>query len=312
MIDFRYHLVSIIAIFLALALGIVVGTTALNGALLDNLKSSIETLSTDKRTLEGTVRVLREQVASDQQLAERIAPAAAQGQLEGQRVVLVTAPGTPTTWREQLTPLLRTAGATVTGEVRLRPDLLDPALVPVVQDAVGAVSARTAAQGETAPQRAASLLSAALLAPRTGAGLTTTAADQVLRVFAERDLVDVGADLGRGATLAVVLCGDALVGGDPADVAARNTALVQVASSLDAAAGGAVVGGTLSATTDVGPLRALRDDAASRQVSSVDGVDLPQGRLGVVYALREQAAGGVGQYGLGPGTQGPLPALPPP
>ena len=31
MIDFRYHIVSIIAVFLALAVGIVVGTTALNG-----------------------------------------------------------------------------------------------------------------------------------------------------------------------------------------------------------------------------------------------------------------------------------------
>ena len=40
-VDFRYHLVSIIAVFLALAIGIVIGTTALNGALLDNLKGSI-------------------------------------------------------------------------------------------------------------------------------------------------------------------------------------------------------------------------------------------------------------------------------
>ncbi|MFN2523414.1 MAG: copper transporter, partial [Mycobacteriales bacterium] len=37
-IDFRYHLVSIIAVFLALALGIVVGTTALNGGIVDTLR----------------------------------------------------------------------------------------------------------------------------------------------------------------------------------------------------------------------------------------------------------------------------------
>ena len=77
MVDFRYHVVSIIAVFLALALGIVVGTTALNGALLDNLKTSIDTLSTDKRALEGSVSVLREQVASDQRLVEQVAPTAA-------------------------------------------------------------------------------------------------------------------------------------------------------------------------------------------------------------------------------------------
>ncbi|MCW2530376.1 MAG: Copper transport outer membrane protein MctB, partial [Pseudonocardiales bacterium] len=37
MISFRYHLVSIIAVFLACALGVVVGTTGLNGAILSDL-----------------------------------------------------------------------------------------------------------------------------------------------------------------------------------------------------------------------------------------------------------------------------------
>ena len=41
-------------------------------------------------------------------------------------------------------------------------------------------------------------------------------------------------------------------------------------------------------------------------VSSVDGADRPPGRLAVVAALREQAAGGAGQYGTGPGNEGPL------
>ncbi len=38
MIDFRYHLVSIVAIFLALAIGIVFGSTALRGTLLRALQ----------------------------------------------------------------------------------------------------------------------------------------------------------------------------------------------------------------------------------------------------------------------------------
>ena len=41
MIDFRYHLVSLIAVFLAVALGIVIGTTALNGPILDDLESQV-------------------------------------------------------------------------------------------------------------------------------------------------------------------------------------------------------------------------------------------------------------------------------
>ncbi len=38
MIDFRYHLVSIVAVFLALAIGIVLGSTELQGTTLDALR----------------------------------------------------------------------------------------------------------------------------------------------------------------------------------------------------------------------------------------------------------------------------------
>ena len=56
MIDFRYHLVSIIAVFLALAIGIVVGTTALNGYVVDDLRARNGAVIKDKRNLEGVVR----------------------------------------------------------------------------------------------------------------------------------------------------------------------------------------------------------------------------------------------------------------
>ena len=317
MVDFRYHLVSIIAIFLALALGIVVGTTALNGALLDSLKSSIDTLSTDKRTLEGTVGQLRDQTASDTQLAERVGPTAVQGQLEGQRVVLVTAPGAPSGVREQLTPLLRSAGATLTGEVRLRPDLLDPARAGVVDAALQAVAGSSARTG-TPAERVAALLAGAVLQPRSGSGTgtattSTTTADQLLRVLSERDLVDVDPDLARNATVAVLLVGDTLPNAGPDDLTERVRALAAVGAALDTAGSGAVLAGPAPVSPEPLLLQTLRDQRGiSGAVSTVDGVERPQGRLAVVWALREQAAGGAGRYGPGPGNQGPLPSLPPP
>ncbi|MEE2045447.1 copper transporter, partial [Nocardiopsis tropica] len=39
MIDFRYHLVSIVAVFLALTVGLVLGTTMLQDPLLNTLQS---------------------------------------------------------------------------------------------------------------------------------------------------------------------------------------------------------------------------------------------------------------------------------
>ena len=43
MIDFRYHLVSIVAVFLALGLGILMGTAVLNDALVKSLRDDIIT-----------------------------------------------------------------------------------------------------------------------------------------------------------------------------------------------------------------------------------------------------------------------------
>ncbi|MDQ3502978.1 MAG: copper transporter, partial [Actinomycetota bacterium] len=53
MVDFRYHLVTIISIFLALAVGIVVGTTALNGPVLNGLRDRNAGLIGEKRALES-------------------------------------------------------------------------------------------------------------------------------------------------------------------------------------------------------------------------------------------------------------------
>lgn len=313
MVDFRYHLVSIIAVFLALALGIVVGTTALNGALLDNLKGSIGALTTEKRNLEGTIGGLRQQGASDEALTERIAPAAVQGQLAGHKVVVISAPGASGTVTGALTPLLQAAGATVVGTVQLRPDLLDPARQGVVSTVVDRVApSGPELQDTTAEQRAASELAAALLERVPGSGLTDAVSSQVLTGFSAVDLVDIGKDLSARADLAVLVTGDPVSSPDPQVPAARARSLLAYAEAFDRTGAGAVVTGPLSSAADPGGVvRALRDDGAlSQRVSSVDGADHAQGRIAVVYALREQADGGTGRYGTGPGNQGPLPSLP--
>ena len=56
MISFRYHIVSIIAVFLALALGIVVGTTALNGPITKDLRHQVDSLKGDRNSLSDQVK----------------------------------------------------------------------------------------------------------------------------------------------------------------------------------------------------------------------------------------------------------------
>ena len=114
MIDFRYHLVSLIAVFLAVALGIVIGTTQLNGPVLTNLQDQVSALQTDKRLLEDETQSLQTQLDSQGGFAEEVGPALVAGTLTGRRVLLVvTDEGVEADVVDEVGTLLDAAGAAI-------------------------------------------------------------------------------------------------------------------------------------------------------------------------------------------------------
>lgn len=313
MVDFRYHLVSIIAVFLALAVGIVVGTTALNGPVLDDLNSRVSGLTADKRSLEAQLRTVEQRTAAQEQAARLLAPEVLPDRLDGQRVVVVSGPDAPARLREDLLPLLTAAGATLGPSVRLRPGLLDPANAQLIDDLVAQVAVPGAElpQGEPVDQAVAQL--AQVLVQRPGVEPPSAQVlGRVLAAYQGEDLVDVEGELDEPGTLAVLLTGDpdprALEGEAGEAAAERTRALLGLARALDVRSSGAVVAGSAATAQEGGLVALLRDDnGVADRVSSVDAADTPTGRLAVVLALQEQRAGGAGAYGSGPGAEAPLP-----
>lgn len=308
MIDFRYHLVSIIAVFLALAVGIVVGTTALNGPVLDGLKTSVSSLTGDKRSLEGDVLDLRRQTATRDDFTRIVAPAVVRGALDGRRVLVVSAPDAPNAVRDALLVALKTAGATVTGDVRMRPALVEPSGTATVQDVVTAVAPTNLQlpRGSAADQAAAEL--AAALVTASG-GLSSTAIQTVIGGFTGADLLDVaGRSVEGNATLVLMVTGSPKV---DADTAARNAAVLSFVKAFEAHSG-MVVAGPSDSAADGAVLNALRSSALDGRVSSVDDADGPQGVVAAVLALAEQSHGGAGSYGTGRGASATAPQLAPP
>ena len=134
MIDFRYHLVSLIAVFLAIALGIVIGTTALNAPILDDIENQVADLEQDKRALEDRTQQLQTQLDTADAFEQSVAPALVQGTLPGSRVLLVvTNEDVPPETVEDITTLIGEAGATVTGTLRLQPAYSDPSSSSALQ-----------------------------------------------------------------------------------------------------------------------------------------------------------------------------------
>ena len=62
MISFRYHLVSIVAVFLALALGVVMGTTVVKQGVIDELRSRTDSALKTTHTLQQQVKELNDEL----------------------------------------------------------------------------------------------------------------------------------------------------------------------------------------------------------------------------------------------------------
>ena len=76
MISLRYHIVSLAAAFLALALGIVLGATKINSPWLAGLQSDSQSLTDQRNQLEADNAALTADVAAGEQMAESVSEVA--------------------------------------------------------------------------------------------------------------------------------------------------------------------------------------------------------------------------------------------
>ena len=316
MVDFRYHLVSIIAVFLALAVGIVVGTAALNGPIVDSLRGNINRLSDDKRGLEQDVQQLRADVGAADGFADAVGPDLLAGALADERVLLVTTDGVPDGLVGQLQPVLESAGASVTGRLDVGMALADPDNRALVEDLVAEVVPAGIDLPDGEPvERAAVELAAALTTGPDVEEVDAGEAQAVVSAFQEADLVSFEGETETltTATLVVVVGGAAPDAEEAVTVEQQQqleTVLV-LAQAFDERSRGVVVGGPGGSAGDGGLVAALRaQSTTAADVSSVDNLDRGLGRLAAVRALVEQGEGRAGQYGSGAGATGPLPEAP--
>jgi len=287
-ISFRYHLVSIAAVLLALAAGIALGA----GPLDDN-----SVLPGD----DGAGSVADPAIARfESGYAARTSGALLKDALKGRSVVVMTLPGARAEETKGIRADIEKAGADVTGEVRLTGKLLDPAnrqfAEGVAQQSAADVEG-VADAGESYSRIGAALGRSVL--GGAGKNLDTTATT-ISSAFDEGQLLSFGAKPERFADLAVVVSGPGRAG-DSGSVSA------QLAKAIDGSGGGAVLAGPSTSSQDGGVLAALRDSDAASQVSTVDVTDTAAGRVVVSLALAQEAKGQSGSWGTSRSADGAVP-----
>jgi hypothetical protein len=308
-IDYKQFLTTIAAIFLALAVGVALGAGPLKSTADQQLRASVDQLAAEKDDLRKQVLVqASEQKYSDQAIND-LAPMLVSGQLNGRKIVVVTLPGADGAYVDALTRLAQQAGGDITGTVAVQSKFADPSQSQFVEELADSALGSAPASGLEIPasasgyQRVGYIVAHALVTK--SAEPSDASGDAILAAFTDQGLLKVPDGIERAG-------GVLMVAGPPdADGAAEEDpkAYVGLAIGLDAGSNsGAVVGGPPDSARSGGVLNAIRtDDVARRRVSTVDQIQTPAGRLAVVFAEAEQAAGSAGHYGDVGKTDGAAP-----
>lgn len=316
MIDFRYHLVSLVSVFIALAIGVVLGAGPLRESIGDTLTNQVDALRQDKENLQLAVGNRDEQIRQRDQFISAVAPEIVAEQLGGRTVVVVTTPDAGREAVDLLTDQVRAAGAEVTGRVNVTAAWADPEQ----QEFRRSLAGQLVPYLETPPDVGggaggdlAAVLAWAISAPDVGAAEEEDPnAATVVEGLRGGNLITVDGDVTQRATLALLVTGAPEQPADDDAVAAAeeaSAAWLPLVDALDQRAAGTVVAGPLEAAAPGGLLTLLRADETAEGTSTTDAADTPAGRVVAVWALREQLAGDAGHYGFGEGAQALLPDI---
>ena len=331
MIDFRYHLVSIVAVFLALAVGIVLGSTELRGAALSALDRTSNALSQKLNAANNENSALQQEVSGDQAFAQAAEPVLLSHLLDGKRAVVITAPGAPSGVVNGITTALGDAGATVSGQVAMSAKFADTSasnlsLLDQLTQRV-APSGLTLANG-TPQQQAAQVLASALVSPGSsspggssgsggsggssgsgGHAAGSQAAQTILSSYSAGQFITVSGQPAQGATLAVIVTAATAPSGGTSDPA--NQAIVSLAQEFGSSSQATVVAGPSAGSGQGSAISAVRSSGAANNASTVDNADEVSGQIVVVQALAQQLNGHKpGSYGTqsDAASAGPSPA----
>jgi len=310
-IDFRYHLVSIVAVFLALAIGIVVGSTALKPAVLSGLQ---RTSAQERKQIDALIAQnagLKQQRDAAQQFAANGEHLLLHGLLDGQRAVLVEAPGAPGGVTNGVATALTQAGAVVTGQLQVQQQFFSTGSQASLDRRNHELTpAGVTLNTVTAQAQAAELIANAIMtAPgQFPVGTSDSVDAATLNGYAAGGFLSISSGkLTARATLAVVIIPAGPLSTSDTNTEAQN--LVTLAQQLGLAGGGAALAGQLTGSGPGSAIDVLRTSSHPGRVSSVDDADYTTGQIVVAQALARLLSGGrPGNYGSLPGASAAAPS----
>jgi hypothetical protein len=299
-ISLRQHVASLVAVFLALAVGIALGGGPLAGGD-DGDDDQPATTATEKAA-----------PASDGQseFADAFAGEGAgrlyAGGLNGHAAAILAMPGAETAQVKALQAQIIAAGGAITGTYSAGDKLVDVAENSLV-DSIGTQLIAQLVDPRletTAPtyERMGQLLGVAMATTQASSVRADLAAVSVRESLADAELLTSPADV-RNAPLVVIVLPPGQEGAEPS--LSTRTILSGLASGIAHNAAGVVVVGDEDSADD-GELAALRESEVTGSISTVDGIETTIGQVTAVLAMQAIFLGTTGSFGAS-GSDGAVP-----
>jgi copper transport outer membrane protein MctB len=304
-ISFRYHIVTIVAVFLALAIGLLAGSAFVQPELVDQLRVQTDRLRDDLRARDEALTELRTEVAALDGFAVATLPYLTADRLLGTQVVVVSQEGVEDAVLGQVQRSLVDSGAEVIAVLSARNELASED--PETQGRLGEILQRPDADPDDLPSLAASAIAERLA---LGDTIGPPGEDLLNQLLSAGFLAPVGTGV-SGAALeqigapgqVVVVLGGGSVEEPILPLEEFGVPLVRSLASLEVP-----VAAGESSTTLV-PYVGLIREGGTDAVVTVDDLDLSMGGAALVLGLETLLEGGEGgAYGFKDGAE-PLPPL---
>jgi len=294
-ISFRYHIVSLVAVLLALASGV-----ALGGGPLSDVGSGGDdaTQRAEERSQELS-RQLDEAGITDSfqdEFAQSLSAGAVSGSLSNRPVVLITLPGADEQVVSSLSDLVGDAGGSVIGTYAVQPTLVSDSEKSLVDTLGSQLVERPEGKDVSASaptyERMGQLIGRAVATGTDAGGPADTAAKDLMSSLKGADLLVREQGEGSRGSLVIVVLGDEPEDPEESDKIYSGL-LIGLADKSDG-----VVFAASTRSGDDGLLSVLRDDVAfSANVSTADSADTTAGRIAAVLGLAADGRGTTGHYG---------------
>lgn len=305
MISFRFHLVSLVAVFLALGLGVLTGTTVLNKGIVERLEANTANLSANLGRIREEVEDLRTAVDIGNRFGSEVMPSLVGGRLSGSEVIVITQEGADDEGLGGVQDALEAGGASV--------------------EAVFSVADRMALPEEGDRRALEELVAAPADMPREDllAEAAQRLADGISVRAVEPDvltlLLDQGFMLNRGPSFDEE---DARRLADPGQIVAvvagtegrpvlrPDLFLVPVVERLAENGANVAAFEAQDADPEFSFVGAVRENDAADLVVTQDNVDQIYGEIGLVLAIEDLVQQGrAGHYGVKRGADRLLPPM---